>query len=59
MRKLVKLRKQGSSLIVTIPKELVDDLKWKEDDDIILESEPQKIETYFRGPKILRAGKID
>lgn len=59
MRKLVKLRKQGSSLIITIPKELVDDLKWKEDDDIILESEPLKIETYFRGSKILKAGKIN
>lgn len=59
MRKMVKLRKQGSSLILTIPKELVDELKWKENDDIILESELQKTETYFRGQKILKAGKID
>jgi antitoxin component of MazEF toxin-antitoxin module len=56
---MVKLRKQGSSLILTIPKELVDELKWKENDDIILESELQKTETYFRGQKILKAGKID
>ncbi len=59
MRKLVKLRKQGSSLIITIPKDIADDLKWKEGDDIILESEALKIETYFKGTKILKAGKID
>jgi bifunctional DNA-binding transcriptional regulator/antitoxin component of YhaV-PrlF toxin-antitoxin module len=59
MKKIVKLRKAGNSLIITIPKELADDLKWRENDQILLDSEEQKPETYFRGPKILKVGKID
>ncbi len=59
MKKIVKLRKAGNSLIITIPKELADDLRWRENDQILLDSEEQKPETHFPGPKILKVGKID
>jgi hypothetical protein len=59
MKKIVKLRRQGSSLIITIPKDLIDDLKWKEDTDILLESQELTPDSIFKGSKILKAGKID
>ena len=59
MKRIVKLRKQGNSLTITVPKDLVADLKWKENDEILLESETQTLDSMFRGPKSLKAGKID
>jgi bifunctional DNA-binding transcriptional regulator/antitoxin component of YhaV-PrlF toxin-antitoxin module len=58
MKKVVKLRKQGHSWIITIPVELVEDLKWKEGDQVLLETETE-VPSYFRGPKILRVGKVE
>jgi antitoxin component of MazEF toxin-antitoxin module len=59
LKKIVKLRRQGNSLIVTIPKDLVADLKWKENEYMMLESEIQDPTSIFRGPKMLKVGKID
>ena len=59
MKKIVKLRRQGSSLVITIPKDLIDDLKWKEDTDILLESQDLTPDSIFKGSKILKVGKID
>ncbi len=33
----VKLRKQGNSLVVTIPKDIVETLGWKGEDELYLE----------------------
>lgn len=57
MKDVRKLRKQGNSLMLTISKELVEDLNWKEGDRIMLESETQSKDSYLIGPKILKAGK--
>lgn len=63
MKRIVKIRKAGNSLIITIPRDLLDDLGWKEDDNVFLESEPQVEGSYltgfFKGQKILKIGKID
>ncbi len=59
MKKIVKLRKQGNSLTITIPKDMLSDLKWNENDYIMLESEVQIPDSMFKGPKFLKAGKID
>ena len=59
MKKIVKLRKQGNSLTITIPKDLAADLKWKEEDFIMLDSVPQAPDAKFKGPKALKAEKVD
>ena len=59
MKKIVKLRKQGNSLTITIPKDMITDLKWNENDYIFLETEVQAPQSMLKGPKFLKAGKID
>jgi antitoxin component of MazEF toxin-antitoxin module len=59
VKRIVKFRKIGNSLMITIPRDLAEDLKWKENDDLLLESEPLEKETIFRGPKMLKAGKVE
>ena len=59
MRAVVKVRKGGNSLAITLTKDLVDDLKWKEGDEILLESEPTNPGSIFSGPKQLKAGKLN
>ncbi len=59
MKKIVKLRKQGNCLVITIPRDLLDDLKWTENDQILVESQLQGSDSMFKGPKFLKAGKID
>jgi antitoxin component of MazEF toxin-antitoxin module len=56
MRKIVKLRKTGNSLAITIPKEMVDELEWTEGNSVFLETKPSK-ESYFKGPKVLNIEK--
>ena len=59
MKKIVKLRKQGNSLTITVPKDLASDLKWNEEDYILLESIAQTPDSMLRGPKYLKAAKVD
>ncbi len=59
MKKIVKLRKQGNCLVITIPRDLLDDLKWTENDQILIESQLQSSDSMFKGPKFLKVGKID
>ncbi|MGD6808185.1 MAG: AbrB/MazE/SpoVT family DNA-binding domain-containing protein [Candidatus Bathyarchaeia archaeon] len=59
MKKIVKLRKQGNCLVITIPRDLLEDLKWAENDQILIESQPQNADSMFKGPKFIKAGKID
>jgi antitoxin component of MazEF toxin-antitoxin module len=59
VKKIVKLRKQGNCLVITIPRDLIDDLKWAENDQILIESQLQNSDSIFKGPKFLKVGKID
>lgn len=52
MRRIVKLRRQGTSLVITIPIELLRELEWREGNDVLLETKPT-IESHFKTPKIL------
>lgn len=52
MRKIVRLRRQGTSLVITIPIELLKELEWQEGDDVLLETKPTS-ESHFKTPKIL------
>ncbi len=58
VKKIVKLRKQGNCLVITIPRDLLDDLKWMKNDQILIES-LQNSDSILKGPRCLKAGKID
>jgi hypothetical protein len=45
-------------LVITIPRDLLEDLKWAENDQILIES-LQNSDSMLKGPKVLKAGKID
>ncbi len=57
MKKIVKLRKQGNSLIITIPKEQLDILKWNENDYVLLETKDAE-KSYFGSTKTLNVEKV-
>ncbi len=63
MKDIVKVRIQGSSITITIPKELAADLGWNEGDRVLLESTLREPPNYLTGiavgPKILKIAKIE
>ena len=60
MKKIVKLRKQGNSLVITISKEIIDVLKWDENDYVFVETkEAKNKESYFGSQKILHIERVE
>jgi antitoxin component of MazEF toxin-antitoxin module len=58
VKKIVKLRKSGNSLIVTIPKDIADLLKWKEEDYVLVEIQEVK-ESHFGGKRIVHIERVE
>lgn len=59
MKKIVKLRKSGNSLAISIPKEMAQALRWKEGDYILLEIKMKEKTAYETIPNYLIASKIE
>lgn len=59
MKKILKLRKQGNSLIITVPVELREELKWKCGDQVFVEVVPVDAKLpMFSGENMLKITKI-
>lgn len=43
--------------MITVPKELIEDLKWKENDELLLQSIPLTPDAYVGRPKYLKIDK--
>lgn len=58
-KKIVKLRRQGNSLVVTIPKELIEYLNWKENEYVLVEAKESSENLRFGGEKMLKIERVE